>query len=47
MLALIAALIFLLDLAGVRAGALDLTVLGLLFAALHLTFPIGLPARRG
>lgn len=44
--ALIAAVIFLLDLLGVRLGSVDMTVLGLLFVALALAWGLVLPLGR-
>jgi hypothetical protein len=46
MFALIAAIVFLLELLGLRLGSIDLTLLGLLFAALQLAFGTGVPIRR-
>ena len=46
MFAIIAALVFLLQLLGVGLGPVNLTALGLFFVALHLALGVGVPALR-
>lgn len=46
MFAILAAVIFFLQLIGLALGPINLTTLGLLFVALHLAIGVGIPALR-
>lgn len=47
MLAIVAALLFLLACFEVTLGSIPLVTLGLFFVALHLAVPLAIPGRRG